>query len=311
MCFIGLTHSVVTTQLVVRGLIYLASLFLTVASAQAPAFSLAVSKTLEVFTPPPTGTPVLLKLNKWYLLQSRPVTPYRDEHGEVMVPLQVVGELLGGKVYLDQTHKSGLMVATGPDQTSHKLEFRAGSSTVQVDESTLKVASQPYWLEAAGELVVPLEPLLETFGINKGEVRNEYVLPLISYSTPGYFALLEIYNSSDGWMPTGYVDSEQLVPRDVTVRRVLERGVTGTAGSLYVALNLQQTSGPPIRQGQQGLFTLVVKDGAVTLGGRDTAQLLGPGNEDPCRKRDGGFSCRQLFAQATPDYVVALVRVRE
>lgn len=271
---------------------------------------MSVDKVLEVFTPPQQGAPVLLKLNEWYLLQSYPVTPYRNERGDVMVPLRVVGELLGGQVYLDKAQKSGLIVSNSyDDYTNHKLEFQSGSSTVRVDEGTTEVASVPYWLK--GELIVPLEPLLDISYIYPIDASDPYILPLFSYATPGYFAILETYNSAGGWIPSGYVGAEQLIPRNVTVRRVLEDGARGGPGSLHVALDLKQISGPPIPQGQQGFFTLVFKDGGVTLGGRDTAQVLGPGNEDPCRRRKGGFRCQQAFATSSPDYVVALVRVRE
>lgn len=271
-----------------------------------------VDEVLEVFTPPQQGTPVLLKLNEWYLLQSYPIAPYRNERGDMMVPLRVVGELLGGQVYLDKVQKSGLIVSNSyDDYTNHKLEFQSGSSMVRVDEGRVEVASAPYWLEASGELIVPLEPLLETFGIYPTGASDGYILPLFSYATPGYFAILETYNRAGGWIPSGYVDTEQLVPRNVTVRRVRARGARGTPGSLHIALDLKQTSGPPIPQGQQGFFTLLFKDGGVTLGGRDTAQVLGPGNEDPCRKRKGGFRCQQAFSDSSADYIMALVRVRE
>ncbi len=270
-----------------------------------------MSEVLEVFTPPQQGTPVLLKINEWYLLQAHPVTPYRNERGDGMVPLRVVGELLGAQMYLDTSQKSGLIVGKRYNNTNHKIEFKADSSTVQVDQNTLEVASTPYWMEASGELIVPLDPLLETFGIETRETHDDYILPLASLATAGYFALLEGYESAGGWIPSGYVEAEHLIPRNVTVRRVLEDGARGGPGSLHIALDLKQISGPPIPQGQQGFFTLVFKDGGVTLGGRDTAIVLGPGNEDPCRKREGGFRCQQAFGEAKPDYVVALVRVRE
>lgn len=109
-----------------------------------------VNEVLTVYTPTPLGSPVLLKLNAYYLLATYPVAPYRDNQGSVMVPLRIVGELVGGQVYVSGAQRSATLVGknyTGSDWTTHKLEFKADSKTALVDEEEVKLVSAPRWLE--------------------------------------------------------------------------------------------------------------------------------------------------------------------
>jgi len=281
-----------------------------VANAQATGQGVRVEEVLQVYNPAPRGNPVLLKLNEWYLLQSYPFAPYRDGKGTVMVPLRVVGELLGGHVYLSHIEQSGTIIGeNAANNTSHKLEFKAGSAVVQVDERRVRVASAPYWLGEHEELFVPLEPLLSPFGIRVVGEHDQYVLQL---DGPGI--LRDFYNPE--WLPETYRDTDRLLPRNATVRRVLANvfGDDAPTESLEVALNLHRSGGPPIQQGQQGLFTYVLfQQGASSVGGPGTStSLSGPAPEDPCVKTSAGFRCRQFFdASSPPDYIIARVRLRE
>ena len=106
--------------------------------------------------------PVLLKLNFNYLLFTYPVSPYRDCNGSVMVPLRVIGELMGGQVYTSRARKAGLLIRPTPGE-SRLLEFTAGSREAFVDENRVELTSAPIWLNEADELLVPLEPLITAF----------------------------------------------------------------------------------------------------------------------------------------------------
>lgn len=237
-----------------------------------------------------------------------------------MVPLRIVGELVGGQVYVSGAQRSATLVGknyTGSDWTTHKLEFKADSKTALVDEGEVELVSAPRWLERHGELIVPLEPLLQAFDITDASDRDGYIVRLENYALMTNFYLLENFfgAASFYYLPEDYSDTDRLMPRDVTVRHVLdwaeteeESDVTDTA----VMLELRQTAGPPIPQGKQGLFIYRVGQGAATLGGRNTNRSMGPPNEDPCVKRGNSFQCRMFFSGplTTGSYVLALVRLR-
>lgn len=257
-------------------------------SAQGPGGD--IDEVLTVYTPAPLGSPVLLKLNAYYLLATYPVAPYRDDQGSVMVPLRIVGELFGGQVYVSGERKSGTLVGknyTGSEWTTHKLEFRAGSKTAVVDEREVQLVSAPRWLGQHEELIVPLELLLQTFDIAVADAGDEYIVRLENYALLMNFYLLENFFDAAAfyYLPEDYSDTDRLVPRDVSVRYVLDRAETAEVSDVTdtaVMLELRETAGPPIPQGRQGLFIYRVGQGAATLGGRNTSRSMGPSNEDPC-----------------------------
>lgn len=265
--------------------------------------------------PKNVSQPVLLKLGYNYLLFTYPVAPYRDKNGSVMVPLRVVGELMGGQVYTSKARKAGMLIRPTLEE-SHLLEFVSGSRSAYVDEKEVRLASAPIWLSEEGELLVPLEPLIDAFGLRPRWNRQANVLALSS-DLFEYLASFELET-----LPDGYQDTEQLIPGNVA----LQRQGPG-ARQIRLSLNLKNLSSSPVRAGQQGLFLLAQYRGvagAITKGRNTDVPTIGPAPTDPCRKEKGRelFVCKAVFpafydaiyntisGSYPMDYLIARVRVR-
>lgn len=265
--------------------------------------------------PSTASRPVLLRLNYSYLLFTYPVAPYRDENGSIMVPLRVVGELMGGQVYTRTARKAGLLIRPTQEE-NHLLEFIAGSRKAFVDEKPVQLESTPVWLSRERELLVPLEPMIAAFDLRPRWNRQKSVLTLSS-SFFEYFESFELET-----LPGGYEETERLVPDDVTLTR---RGPSRR--QLRLDMNLRNVSGTPVRAGQQGVVLWAQYGGVAgaVVRGRDTyVPTIDPAPADPCRKEAGrsGFVCRAVFpafysaisglvsGSYPVDYLIARVRVR-
>ncbi len=258
--------------------------------------------------------PVILKLGVNYLLFTYPIAPYQDRNGSVMVPLRVVGELMGGQVYTSERRKAGMLIRPTP-QESHLLEFVSGSRQAYVDEKEVQLASAPIWLSEQRELLVPLEPLIDAFGLRPRWNRRTNVLALNS-------DLFEDFRSFElETLPDGYQDTEQLVPSNVA----LNRQGPGLR-QIRLSLNLKNVSNSPVLAGQQGLFLLAWYGrvaGSIVKGRNTSVPTIGPAPIDPCRKEEGRkFVCEAVFpafydaiyntisGSYPMDYLIARVRLR-
>ena len=194
--------------------------------------------------PKNVAQPILLKLNQNYLLFTYPIASYRDQNGSVMVPLRVVGQLMGGQVYNSKSREAGTLIR--PDLVeSHLLEFVAGSRQASVDEKKVQLASAPIWLKGSDELLVPLEPLIDAFGLRPrwNPKTNVLAFDSILFEYLGSFELETL--------PDGYQDTERLVPENVSLRR---QGPGER--QIKLTMNLKNVSNASVRAGQQGLFLL-------------------------------------------------------
>ena len=262
--------------------------------------------------PKNVSQPVLLKLNQNYLLFTYPVAPYRDQNGSVMVPLRVVGELMGGQVYNSKSRKAGTLIR--PDLVeSHLLEFTSGSRRASIDEKEVQLASAPIWLKGSDELLVPLGPLIDTFGLRPrwNPKTNVLALDSILFEYLGSFELETL--------PDGYQDTERLIPENVSLRR---QG----PGERQIKLTMNLKNISNVRAGQQGLFLLAQYGGIgdAIAKGRDTdVATTGPNPTDPCRQeKSRNFSCTAVFPTFSDaiynaisgsyplDYILARVRTR-
>ncbi len=222
---------------------------------------------------------------------------------------------MGGQVYYSKPRKAGMLIRPGLEG-SHLLEFIAGSRRAYVDEEEVRLASAPVWLSKESELLVPLAPLIDAFGLRPRWNRKTNVLELNS-NLFEYFASFELET-----LPDGYQDTEQLVPSNVA----LNRQGPG-ARQIRLSMNLKNVSNSPVQAGQQGLFLLAQSGGmgGAFVKGRNTdVPTIGPAPTDPCRKEESRelFVCQAVFpafdraiyntisGSYPMDYLIARVRVR-
>lgn len=269
---------------------------------------LRITNTLAQYTPSELGTPVLLRINSWYLWASYPTSPFLKEDGSVMVPLRTVGELLGGKVQLDPVYRSGTLIVAPRSraQSEQKLEFRGGSNVLVNNGRRMLIAFPAIWLDRYEEIVVPLGSILTPLSVT-AESRGGIVhLESDLLNRSGKLSGLTKRRVTPGYHATNY-----LRPEDVSVRRVTD--VYGKR-LFDISLTLEQISKTSIQPKREGLFTyLKYRNGKVDIGGPMTPLEVrtGPRNIDPCVKDGSVFRCRTYFFSGLLfDYVLGLVTLQ-
>ena len=261
-------------------------------------------RVVEVFNrlvPPSQGSSVLLNIAGWYVLYTNPVAPYQNQRGVIMVPLRVVGTLLGGSVSYNASQKLGKISRMG-----HEVEFEADSNTARTDDKQIKLTSSPYWLANSGELIVPLEAITQVFDIDMHYNRKTRMVSL----NGSHFAK-ELALSENQWLPGGYQDTQKLLPDNVLIREVKTRfrgetltSVKAKPKQIEIKLALREVTEKGVPAGKQGLFTLVnyAGEGGVSYGGRSAIPGMSGGpSADPCKKTEDSYVCTQFYAPGKRD----------
>lgn len=232
---------------------------------------------------------VLLKLGDFYLFFSYPMMPYEDVEGNVLVPLRVVGELLGGQVVYDPALGSGTIARASRGEGEQTLSFKGGENRATIGDQAVRLAVTPIWLASQEELLVPLGALTEAFGI---EMRWSAGRAFLELRGDGFerFGWFEAES-----LPGYFRDTEELIPTDLKVRR---QGPE--LRQISFRFDLETMGDVEVEQGDQTVITLAkykdVGDGGFFIHGRDTAVVtIGPSPRDPCRRAEEVFRCRDAF----------------
>ena len=99
--------------------------------------------------------PVVLKINRYYVLYTYPKPPYVDAQNRLIVPLGTVcRDLIGTKVNYDYKTKTALI-----NWFDHKVKLTVGSKTAFVDEKQVEMDTVPVLYK--NSMLVPMRILTE------------------------------------------------------------------------------------------------------------------------------------------------------
>lgn len=110
--------------------------------------------------------PVVLKMNRYYILSIYPKPPYVDTQNRLIVPLKTVCDLIGAKVNYDPQTKTALINWTG-----HKIKLTVGSKTAFLDEKQVEMDTVPVLYKNA--MLIPIKILIDGLKI-KATWNQEY-----------------------------------------------------------------------------------------------------------------------------------------
>lgn len=101
---------------------------------------------------------VLLQLNGSYILYSSQEMPYIDKNNRILVPIRLVGDLMGADVNSDAKKKVAKLTFNDTD-----LELQLNSKIARVPGKTMTMDTTP--AEKNGTILVPVRVLAEAFKI--------------------------------------------------------------------------------------------------------------------------------------------------
>ncbi len=267
--------------------------------------SIAVMKPLfapDSLAPSPLGAPVLLKLNDTYLLYSYPTPPFIDATGHIMVPVGIMGQLLGAEVSYDLEGKVATLTRLG-----RSLYLSVGSDEAYLDDRPVELGVAPRLLDK-DVLVVPIRVLLESFDI--AFTWDDATRTLALHGT----AILQDGNITSTFanrLPEGYTDTEAFIPQDIALRETAEEGISS---STELTLTLRSTTETNGVSGEPVLFLMAkyAQDGPVVISGTDTYISADTGNRATglCEKVGTEFRCRVKYDQPGKlAYIIARVMI--
>lgn len=260
--------------------------------------------------------PVFLKLNEYYVLYTRPLAPFVDESGRIIVPLHVTPEMMG----LSVTQEPGGHLAV-ISRGSIRLELVAGRDIGEIwypPESgrfptRVKVNPPPMVHKPTWDMLVPVRVLSEVFGIKAEwkaerrtlEIRDDRAMKAAPKSP------LELFE--DKLRRPETEDTTDLIPVSFSFARVRDPHLH----QFEMRLVLRDISRRGVPDGRQALYALVLYESGVSvIIGRDTFVSVDLGRtQDPCVKTSlRGFTCIEQFPFRYQDhvrYIIARTRLRK
>lgn len=121
------------------------------------------SITAVSYAAPKKSTPVILKMNNYYVAYTYPKEPYVDKQNRLILPLRSVSELLGATVsYNNQTKTAEIK------EGENIVQIQAGNKTAKVNGQNVEMDTKA--LVEKGFLLVPARILFDSFSF---KVTNE------------------------------------------------------------------------------------------------------------------------------------------
>lgn len=121
------------------------------------------SITAVSYAAPKKSTPVILKMNNYYVAYTYPKEPYVDKQNRLILPLRSVSELLGATVsYNNQTKTAEIK------EGENIVQIQAGNKTAKVNGQNVEMDTKA--VVEKGFLLVPARILFDSFSF---KVTNE------------------------------------------------------------------------------------------------------------------------------------------
>ena len=115
--------------------------------------------------------PISLKIDKHYILYTKPYGPYIDNKGNMIVSAQMVKHLLGGRYSYDKASKKASIELYGA-----KIDFTIGSNKVFINGNPkeMKVSARAY----EDGVLIPLRVILDNTDIEHTYIKNRKQLQI-------------------------------------------------------------------------------------------------------------------------------------
>ncbi|WP_159081800.1 copper amine oxidase N-terminal domain-containing protein [Paenibacillus sp. CAA11] len=117
----------------------------------------------------PEKSNVYLKAGKFYVLYTKPASPFVDENHRLLVPLRTFEDLFGGQVTYAAATKTAELT-----WLNHKFMFEIGSTNAQMDGHSIKMDTQP--ILKNGAMFLPIRIFLDQAGLKSHWDLQENVL---------------------------------------------------------------------------------------------------------------------------------------
>ncbi|WP_068613304.1 stalk domain-containing protein [Paenibacillus tuaregi] len=201
------------------------------------------------------STPVVLKMNDYYVAYTYPKAPYIDKQNRLIVPLRSVSDLLGAEVSYDNITKTAT-VKQGQD----KVDIIIGSKKALVN-------GQPVMMDTVavldqGSALVPARILLDTFGYKAASVNHVITLKDERLLGSEKFKIT-LDDDREGIRRTS--DSNAFKPLHISFSSAVKNNVTNFSYSV----SAKNITGKSVSAGHEDLHSILMFKGVTVTSDSD------------------------------------------
>lgn len=195
---------------------------------------------------PKGTTPILLKMNDYYVAYTYPKAPYIDKMNRLMLPLRAAGELLGASVTYDPASRSAII-----RQNDNLVKIQAGSHLAIVNGTRVDMDTQP--VIEKGSLIIPARILFDAFAYKV--TLNHHVVTLKDDRLLQQ-GLLKYLLDDDRVAISRTLNPDAFEPLYYTLSTSISKNMT----HFNFNLTAQNITGTDIPQGEEDLSTMIYFD---------------------------------------------------
>jgi hypothetical protein len=142
-------------------------------------------------------SPILLKINQYYVIYTAPQSPYLDQNNRLMVPLRSLSDLLAAEVTYDAVNKSAVISRKNylhETEENYSLKMSTGVKDIEINGAASQMDTIPVLIQ--GSMYIPLSVVTKAFHLDTKWDSKQRITYL--YEDPAY-------------LPSGIVSDEEHV----------------------------------------------------------------------------------------------------
>ncbi len=158
-------------------------------------------------------TEIVLKIGNYYILYTKPASPYIDHKNRLFIPLRSIEDLMGGKVSYDSQSKTATV-----DWLERSFQLTVNSTIAKIDGQLVEMDTIPVMKQDA--MFLPLRIFLDNTNINYNWVSELGFLHI----TDEHVVAGEVFenfignDATTGYKDAFHLDSYTLSNNTITIR---------------------------------------------------------------------------------------------
>lgn len=189
------------------------------------------------------STPIILKMNDYFVAYTYPKEPYVDKQNRLILPLRAVSELLGASVSYDNLTKTAVI-----KESEQVVEIQAGNKTAKVNGKNVEMDTKA--VVEKGYLLVPARILFDSFSFKVTSKNNVITLNDERLLKKGR---LKYLSDEDRVGVSRTINPNAFQPLEISYNVFVKNKVS----LIDLTVTAKNITGQDIPEGQEDLHTIV------------------------------------------------------
>jgi len=208
------------------------------------------------YAAPKKSTPVILKMNDYYVAYTYPKEPYIDKQNRLILSLRSVSELLGAAVSYNNQTKTAVI-----KEGENVVEIQAGNKTAKVNGQNVEMDTKA--VVEKGYLLVPARILFDSFSF---KVTNENNVITLNDERLLKQGRLKYLSDDDRAAISRTANSNAFQPVEISYDVFVKNKVS----LIDLTVTAKNSTGKDIPEGQEDLHTIVYFEHSAIMDADDS-----------------------------------------